>query len=80
MCKISLMYCKLIKERAEALSLTEQNEGEAANKVGIGTCPGFSRKGRIWPWFLGKEGAELLRTQLTFPVWVPQGPVGHQKP
>lgn len=39
MCKISLMYCKLIKERAEALSLSEQNEGEAANKVGVGTCP-----------------------------------------
>ncbi|XP_041342599.1 protein unc-13 homolog D isoform X3 [Pyrgilauda ruficollis] len=33
MCKISLMYCKLIKERAEALSLSEQNEGEAANKL-----------------------------------------------
>lgn len=55
MCKISLMYCKLIKERAEALSLSEQNEGEAANKVGIGTCPGCSRKGRIWPWCLDKE-------------------------
>uniref|UniRef100_A0A8C3QJ14 Unc-13 homolog D n=1 Tax=Cyanoderma ruficeps TaxID=181631 RepID=A0A8C3QJ14_9PASS len=35
MCKISLMYCKLIKERAEALSLSEQNEGEAANKLCI---------------------------------------------
>uniref|UniRef100_A0A674HJV0 Unc-13 homolog D n=1 Tax=Taeniopygia guttata TaxID=59729 RepID=A0A674HJV0_TAEGU len=35
MCKISLMYCKLIKERAEALSLREQNEGEAANKLCI---------------------------------------------
>ncbi|KAM4762104.1 protein unc-13 homolog D isoform 5-T7 [Cyanocitta cristata] len=33
MCKISLMYCKLIKERAEALSLSERNEGEAANKL-----------------------------------------------
>ncbi|XP_050837509.1 protein unc-13 homolog D isoform X3 [Serinus canaria] len=33
MCKISLMYCKLIKERAEALSLSEQNEGKAANKL-----------------------------------------------
>ncbi|KFW84284.1 Protein unc-13 D, partial [Manacus vitellinus] len=36
MCKISLMYCRLIKERAEALSLSEQNEGEAANRVGMG--------------------------------------------
>uniref|UniRef100_A0A8D2N8Z3 Unc-13 homolog D n=1 Tax=Zonotrichia albicollis TaxID=44394 RepID=A0A8D2N8Z3_ZONAL len=35
MCKISLMYCKLIKERAEALSLSEQNEGEGANKLCI---------------------------------------------
>ncbi|XP_021397370.3 protein unc-13 homolog D [Lonchura striata] len=35
MCKISLMYCKLIKERAEALSLSEQDEGEAANKLCI---------------------------------------------
>lgn len=35
MCKIALMYCRLIKERAEALSLSEQNEGEAANRVGI---------------------------------------------
>ncbi|XP_075026070.1 protein unc-13 homolog D isoform X3 [Calonectris borealis] len=30
MCKIALMYCRLIKERAEALSL---NEGEAANRL-----------------------------------------------
>lgn len=36
MCKIALMYCRLIKERAEALSLSEQNEGKAANRVGIG--------------------------------------------
>lgn len=35
MCKIALMYCRLIKERAEALSLNEKNEGEAANRVGI---------------------------------------------
>ncbi|NWI97415.1 UN13D protein, partial [Pitta sordida] len=35
MCKISLMYCRLIKERAEALSLREQNEGEAANRLCI---------------------------------------------
>ncbi|NWR31896.1 UN13D protein, partial [Tachuris rubrigastra] len=35
MCKISLMYCRLIKERAEALSLSEQNEGEAANRLCI---------------------------------------------
>lgn len=35
MCKIALMYCRLIKERAEALSLREQNEGEAANRVGM---------------------------------------------
>ncbi|XP_074745556.1 protein unc-13 homolog D isoform X1 [Strix uralensis] len=33
MCKIALMYCRLIKERAEALSLREQNEGEAANRL-----------------------------------------------
>uniref|UniRef100_A0A8D0FEH6 Unc-13 homolog D n=1 Tax=Strix occidentalis caurina TaxID=311401 RepID=A0A8D0FEH6_STROC len=33
MCKIALMYCRLIKERAEALSLSEQNEGEAANRL-----------------------------------------------
>ncbi|KAM6240455.1 protein unc-13 homolog D isoform 4-T4 [Spheniscus humboldti] len=33
MCKIALMYCRLIKERAEALSLNEQNEGEAANRL-----------------------------------------------
>lgn len=80
MCKISLMYCKLIKERAEALSLSEQNEGEAANKVSIWNLSWLLQKGRAWPWFLGKEGAELLRTQLTSPVWAPQGPVGHQKP
>lgn len=36
MCKIALMYCRLIKERAEALSLSKQNEGEAANRVGTG--------------------------------------------
>ncbi|NXI51757.1 UN13D protein, partial [Chloroceryle aenea] len=35
MCKIALMYCRLIKERAEALSLREQNEGEAANRLCI---------------------------------------------
>uniref|UniRef100_A0A669Q196 Unc-13 homolog D n=1 Tax=Phasianus colchicus TaxID=9054 RepID=A0A669Q196_PHACC len=35
MCKIALMYCRLIKERAEALSLCEQNEGEAANRLCI---------------------------------------------
>ncbi|KAM9371241.1 protein unc-13 homolog D [Phaethornis superciliosus] len=35
MCKISLMYCRLIKERAEALSLPEQSEAEAANKLCI---------------------------------------------
>ncbi|XP_009474916.1 PREDICTED: protein unc-13 homolog D [Nipponia nippon] len=35
MCKIALMYCRLIKERAEALSLNEQNEGEAANRLCI---------------------------------------------
>ncbi|CAM9695887.1 unnamed protein product [Bubo scandiacus] len=35
MCKIALMYCRLIKERAEALSLSEQNEGEAANRLCI---------------------------------------------
>uniref|UniRef100_A0A8C5U487 Unc-13 homolog D n=1 Tax=Malurus cyaneus samueli TaxID=2593467 RepID=A0A8C5U487_9PASS len=35
MCKISLMYCRLIKGRAEALSLSEQDEGEAANKLCI---------------------------------------------
>ncbi|NXT76262.1 UN13D protein, partial [Zapornia atra] len=35
MCRIALMYCRLIKERAEALSLSEQNEGEAANRLCI---------------------------------------------
>ncbi|XP_030317633.1 protein unc-13 homolog D isoform X2 [Calypte anna] len=35
MCKISLMYCRLIKERAEALSLREQSEGGAANRLCI---------------------------------------------
>ncbi|NXY77599.1 UN13D protein, partial [Glareola pratincola] len=35
MCKIALMYCRLIKERAEALSLSERNEGEAANRLCI---------------------------------------------
>ncbi|NXW03028.1 UN13D protein, partial [Fregetta grallaria] len=35
MCKIALMYCRLIKERAEALSLNEQNEGKAANRLCI---------------------------------------------
>ncbi|XP_010086469.1 PREDICTED: protein unc-13 homolog D, partial [Pterocles gutturalis] len=35
MCKIALMYCRLIKERAEALSLREQSEGEAANRLCI---------------------------------------------
>ncbi|NXH15936.1 UN13D protein, partial [Bucco capensis] len=33
MCRIALMYCRLIKERAEALPLHEQNEGEAANRL-----------------------------------------------
>lgn len=37
MCKIALMYCRLIKERAEALSLSEQKEAEAANRVGSGS-------------------------------------------
>ncbi|KAM6050015.1 protein unc-13 homolog D isoform 3-T3 [Theristicus caerulescens] len=35
MCKIALMYCRLIKERAEALSLNERNEGKAANRLCI---------------------------------------------
>uniref|UniRef100_A0A8C3PGM0 Unc-13 homolog D n=1 Tax=Calidris pygmaea TaxID=425635 RepID=A0A8C3PGM0_9CHAR len=35
MCRIALMYCRLIKERAETLSLSEQNEGEAANRLCI---------------------------------------------
>ncbi|NXX98695.1 UN13D protein, partial [Centropus bengalensis] len=35
MCKIALLYCRLIKGRAEALSLSEQNEGEAANRLCI---------------------------------------------
>ncbi|XP_069728618.1 protein unc-13 homolog D isoform X3 [Phaenicophaeus curvirostris] len=35
MCKIALMYCRLIKERAEALSLSGQSEGEAANRLCI---------------------------------------------
>ncbi|NWI16331.1 UN13D protein, partial [Crypturellus soui] len=35
MCKIALMYCRLIKARAEELSLREQNEGDAANRLCI---------------------------------------------
>ncbi|XP_062447890.1 protein unc-13 homolog D isoform X2 [Rhea pennata] len=35
MCKIALMYCQLIKARAEELSLREQNEGDAANRLCI---------------------------------------------
>ncbi|XP_010022050.1 PREDICTED: protein unc-13 homolog D [Nestor notabilis] len=35
MCRIALMYCRLIKGRAEALSLSKQNEGEAANRLCI---------------------------------------------
>ncbi|XP_054249817.1 protein unc-13 homolog D [Indicator indicator] len=35
MCKIALMYCRLIKERAEALALSEQKEAEAANRLCI---------------------------------------------
>ncbi|NWW52409.1 UN13D protein, partial [Pedionomus torquatus] len=35
MCKIALMYCRLIKERAEALSLSKKNEVEAANRLCI---------------------------------------------
>ncbi|XP_051490877.1 protein unc-13 homolog D [Apus apus] len=34
-CKIALMYCRLIKERAEALSLSEQSEAKAANRLCI---------------------------------------------
>ncbi|XP_025902610.1 protein unc-13 homolog D [Nothoprocta perdicaria] len=35
MCKIALMYCRLIKARAEELSQREQNEGDAANRLCI---------------------------------------------
>ncbi|NXG29259.1 UN13D protein, partial [Dromaius novaehollandiae] len=35
MCKIALMYCRLIKARAEELSLRAQNEGDAANRLCI---------------------------------------------
>ncbi|XP_030361781.1 protein unc-13 homolog D isoform X5 [Strigops habroptila] len=35
MCRIALMYCRLIKGRAEALSLSKQNEGEEANRLCI---------------------------------------------
>ncbi|XP_061222893.1 protein unc-13 homolog D isoform X3 [Neopsephotus bourkii] len=35
MCRIALMYCRLIKGRAEALSLHKQNEGEEANRLCI---------------------------------------------
>lgn len=57
MCKIALMYCRLIKTRAEALSLSKQNEGEAANRVGIGAGP-TAREGvaapTSWGWvFMG---------------------------
>ncbi|XP_010001024.1 PREDICTED: protein unc-13 homolog D [Chaetura pelagica] len=34
-CKIALMYCRLIKERAEDLSLSEQSEAKAANRLCI---------------------------------------------
>ncbi|XP_065550185.1 protein unc-13 homolog D isoform X6 [Lathamus discolor] len=34
-CRIALMYCRLIKGRAEALSLHKQNEGEEANRLCI---------------------------------------------
>ncbi|KAH0629503.1 hypothetical protein JD844_011607 [Phrynosoma platyrhinos] len=33
MCKIALMYCRLIKKRAEELSSNQREEGEAANKL-----------------------------------------------
>ncbi|XP_067403881.1 protein unc-13 homolog D [Emydura macquarii macquarii] len=35
MCKIALMYCKLIKTRAEELSSKQQDEGDAANRLCI---------------------------------------------
>ncbi|XP_044309744.1 protein unc-13 homolog D isoform X2 [Varanus komodoensis] len=35
MCKIALMYCRLIKTRAEELSSNQQEEGEAANRLCI---------------------------------------------
>ncbi|XP_025946178.1 protein unc-13 homolog D isoform X2 [Apteryx rowi] len=35
MCKIAMMYCRLVKTRAEELSLREQNEGDAANRLCI---------------------------------------------
>ncbi|XP_062976387.1 protein unc-13 homolog D [Elgaria multicarinata webbii] len=33
MCKIALMYCRLIKTRAEELSSNQREEGEAANRL-----------------------------------------------
>uniref|UniRef100_A0A803T0D2 Unc-13 homolog D n=1 Tax=Anolis carolinensis TaxID=28377 RepID=A0A803T0D2_ANOCA len=33
MCKIALMYCRLLKQRAEELSSNQREEGEAANKL-----------------------------------------------
>nr|XP_060620638.1 protein unc-13 homolog D isoform X1 [Anolis sagrei ordinatus] len=33
MCKIALMYCRLLKKRAEELSANQHEEGEAANKL-----------------------------------------------
>uniref|UniRef100_A0A8C8SM22 Unc-13 homolog D n=1 Tax=Pelusios castaneus TaxID=367368 RepID=A0A8C8SM22_9SAUR len=35
MCKLALTYCKLIKTRAEELSLNQQDEGDAANRLCI---------------------------------------------
>ncbi|XP_068769290.1 protein unc-13 homolog D isoform X2 [Struthio camelus] len=35
MCKIALMYCRMIKARANELSLREQNESDAANRLCI---------------------------------------------
>ncbi|XP_006018342.2 protein unc-13 homolog D [Alligator sinensis] len=35
MCKIALMYCRLIKTRAEELSSNQQDEGNAANRLCI---------------------------------------------
>lgn len=53
MCKIALMYCRLVKERAEALSLSE---GEAANRVGPGAGAAAEGAAGLGPGFWAKRG------------------------
>lgn len=76
MCKIALMYCRLIKERAEALSLSEQNEGEAANRVGIGAGSTL-RERQDLAVVLGQRG-RCAAEHLTSRVWVSWASVGPQ--